>query len=247
MLLIAGNRRYTATDQLVRARFQSHRSLLSLVRHRARHGLAVRLGEHAHGAATIQAHSIVRQYYKSYNLIAFLLIPLALSQAVSAMGMGKTSTGKADTAAIVSAATEVLCGEKYSGRNMEFRITIEDVRGDFARARVDPLKKETDPALVYLRGPEVNGTDLSSGQAFRIQISKSLVFPRTSGDGIMIRSRRRPYESSRLRQLWLRKEHLRTSPCRAGGPGSPLTRTRLFGGWGTRQDCARQDSCAAPG
>ena len=86
---------------------------------------------------------------KVYNLIAFLLIPLALSHAVSARDMGKTSTGKAATAAIVSAATDYV--KKNSGRNMEFRITIEDVSGDFARARVDPIKKETDPALVYLK------------------------------------------------------------------------------------------------
>ncbi len=65
---------------------------------------------------------------KRYNLIAFLLIPLALSQAVSALDMPKTSTGKAETVAIVSAATDYV--KNNSGRNMEFRITIEDVSGD---------------------------------------------------------------------------------------------------------------------
>ena len=86
---------------------------------------------------------------KVYNLIALRVIPLALTYAVAAQEMGKTSTEKAETAVIVAAATDYV--KKNSGRNMEFRITIEDVSGDFARARVDPLKKETDPALVYLK------------------------------------------------------------------------------------------------
>ena len=114
---------------------------------------------------------------KRYNLFAFLLIPLALSQAVSAMEMGKTSTGKADTGAIVSAATDYV--KKNSGRNMEFRITIEDVRGDFARARVDPLKKETDPALVYLKRTRGKWDGLIIGTSFQNSDLKELGVPKS--------------------------------------------------------------------
>ena len=113
---------------------------------------------------------------KAYNLIAFLLIPLALSQAVSAMDTGETSTGKAETAAILSAATDYV--KKNSGRNMEFRITIEDVSGDFARARVDPLKKETDPALVYLKRTRGKWDGLTIGTSFQNSDLKELGVPK---------------------------------------------------------------------
>ena len=113
---------------------------------------------------------------KSYNLIASLLISSALSQAVSAMDMGKTSTGKAETAAIVSAATDYV--KKNSGRNMEFRITIEEVSGDFARARVDPLKKETDPALVYLKRTRGKWEGLIVGTSFQNSYLKKLGVPK---------------------------------------------------------------------
>jgi hypothetical protein len=113
---------------------------------------------------------------KRYNLIAFLLIPLALSQAVSAMDTGETSTGKAETAAIVSAATDYV--KKNSGRNMEFRITIEDVSGDFARARVDPLKKETDPALIYLKRTRGKWEGLLIGTSFQNSDLKKLGVPK---------------------------------------------------------------------
>lgn len=113
---------------------------------------------------------------KSYNLIAFLLVPLALSQAVSASDMRKTSTGKAETAAIVSAATDYV--KKNSDRNMEFRITMEDVSGDFARARVDPLKKETDPALVYLKRTGGKWEGLTIGTSFQNSDLKELGVPK---------------------------------------------------------------------
>jgi len=113
---------------------------------------------------------------KRYNLIAFLLIPLALSQAVSAMDTGETSTGKAETAAILSAATDYV--KKNSGRNMEFRITIEDVSGDFARARVDPLKKDTDPALVYLKRTRGKWEGLLIGTSFQNSDLKKLGVPK---------------------------------------------------------------------
>lgn len=113
---------------------------------------------------------------KRYNLIAFLLVPLALSQAVSAMDMGETSKGKAETAAIVSAATDYV--KKNSGRNMEFRIIIEDVSGDFARARVDPLKKETDPALVYLKRTRGKWDGLIIGTSFQNSDLKELGVPK---------------------------------------------------------------------
>ncbi|HTG16263.1 MAG TPA: hypothetical protein VK747_13520 [Blastocatellia bacterium] len=112
---------------------------------------------------------------KAYNLIAFLLIPLALSQAVSASDI-RSSTGKAETAAIVSAATDYV--KKNSGRNMEFRITIEDVSGDFARARVDPLKKETDPALVYLKRTGGKWEGLTIGTSFQNSDLKELGVPK---------------------------------------------------------------------
>ena len=112
---------------------------------------------------------------KAYNLIAFLLIPLALSQAVSASDI-RSSTGKAETAAIVSAATDYV--KKNSGRNMEFRITIEDVSGDFARARVDPLKKETDPALVYLKRTGGKWEGLIIGTSFQNSDLKELGVPK---------------------------------------------------------------------
>ena len=112
---------------------------------------------------------------KVYNLIAFLLIPLALSQAVSASDI-RSSTGKAETAAIVSAATDYV--KKNSGRNMEFRITIEDVSGDFARARVDPLKKETDPALVYLKRTGGKWEGLIIGTSFQNSDLKELGVPK---------------------------------------------------------------------
>ena len=112
---------------------------------------------------------------KVYNLIAFLLIPLALSQAVSASDI-RSSTGKAETAAIVSAATDYV--KKNSGRNMEFRITIEDVSGDFARARVDPLKKETDPALVYLKRTRGKWDGLIIGTSFQNSDLKELGVPK---------------------------------------------------------------------
>jgi len=113
---------------------------------------------------------------KVYNLIAFLLIPLAPSQAVSAGDMRKTSTGKAETDAIVSAATDYV--KRNSGRNMEFRITIEDVSGDFARARVDPLKKETDPALVYLKRTRGKWEGLIIGTSFQNSDLKELGVPK---------------------------------------------------------------------
>jgi len=113
---------------------------------------------------------------KNYNLIAFLLVPLALSQAVSASDMRKTSTGKAETAAIVSAATDYV--KKNSDRNMEFRITMEDVSGDFARARVDPLKKETDPALVYLKRTRGKWEGLLIGTSFQNSDLKELGVPK---------------------------------------------------------------------
>jgi len=113
---------------------------------------------------------------KRYNLIAFLLIPLALSQAVSALDMPKTSTGKAETVAIVSAATDYV--KNNSGRNMEFRITIEDVSGDFARARVDPLKKETDPALVYLKRTRGKWEGIIIGTSFQNSDLKELGVPK---------------------------------------------------------------------
>ena len=112
---------------------------------------------------------------KAYNLIAFLLIPLALSQAVSASDI-RSSTGKAETAAIVSAATDYV--KRNSGRNMEFRITIEDVSGDFARARVDPLKKETDPALVYLKRTGGKWEGLTIGTSFQNSDLKELGVPK---------------------------------------------------------------------
>ena len=112
---------------------------------------------------------------KAYNLIAFLLIPLALSQAVSASDI-RSSTGKAETAAIVSAATDYV--KKNSGRNMEFRITIEDMSGDFARARVDPLKKETDPALVYLKRTRGKWEGLIIGTSFQNSDLKELGVPK---------------------------------------------------------------------
>ena len=110
---------------------------------------------------------------KSYNLIAFLLVPLALSQAVSASDM---STRKAEAAAIVSAATDYV--KKNSDRNMEFRITVEDVSGDFARARVDPLKKETDPALVYLERMRGKWEGLLIGTSFQNSDLKELGVPK---------------------------------------------------------------------
>jgi hypothetical protein len=113
---------------------------------------------------------------KSYNLIAFLLVPLALSQAVSASDMRKTSTGKAETAAIVSAASDYV--QKNLDRNMEFRITMEDVSGDFARARVDPLKKETDPALVYLKRTGGKWEGLIIGTSFQNSDLKKLGVPK---------------------------------------------------------------------
>ena len=113
---------------------------------------------------------------KSYNLIAFLLVPLALSQAVSASDMRKTSTGKAETAAIVSAATDYV--KKNSDRNMEFRITMEDVSGDFSRARVYPLKKETDPALVYLKRTGGKWEGLIIGTSFQNSDRKELGVPK---------------------------------------------------------------------
>ena len=112
---------------------------------------------------------------KVYNLIAFLLIPLALSQAVSASDI-RSSTGKAETAPIVSAATDYV--KKNSGPNMEFRITIEDVSGDFARARVDPLKKETDPALVYLKRTGGKWEGLIIGTSFQNSDLKELGVPK---------------------------------------------------------------------
>ena len=112
---------------------------------------------------------------KVYNLIAFLLIPLALSQAVSASDI-RSSTGKAETAAIVSAATDYV--KKNSGRNMEFRITIEDASADFARARVDPLKKETDPALVYLKRTGGKWEGLIIGTSFQNSDLKELGVPK---------------------------------------------------------------------
>jgi hypothetical protein len=112
----------------------------------------------------------------NYNLIAFLLIPLALSQAVFARDMRKTSMEKAETATIVSAATDYV--KKNSGRNMEFRITIEDVSGDFARARVDPLKKETDPALVYLKRTRGKWEGLIIGTSFQNSDLKKLGVPK---------------------------------------------------------------------
>ena len=113
---------------------------------------------------------------KSYNLIAFLLVPLALSQAVSASDMRKTSTGKAETVAIVSVATDYV--KRNAGRNMEFRITIENVSGDFARARVDPLKKETDPALVYLKRTRGKWEGLTFGTSFQNSDLKELGVPK---------------------------------------------------------------------
>src|ERR1700747_918415 len=113
---------------------------------------------------------------KGYNLIAFLLIPLALSQALSASEMHKTSPVKAETAAIVSAATDHV--KKNSGRNMEFRITVEEVSGDFARARVDPLKKETDPALVYLKRTRGKWEGVTFGTSFENSDLKKLGVPK---------------------------------------------------------------------
>ena len=113
---------------------------------------------------------------KGHNLIAFLLIPIALAQTVFARDMGKTSTGKAETAAIVSAATDYV--KKNSDRNMEFRITMEDVSGDFARARVDPLKKETDPALVYLKRTQGKWEGLIIGTSFQNSDLKELGVPK---------------------------------------------------------------------
>jgi len=113
---------------------------------------------------------------KIHNLIAFFLIPLALSQTVSARDIRKTSTGKAETAAIVSAATDYV--KKNSGRNMEFRITIEDVSGDFARARVDPLRKETDPALLYLKSTRGKWEGLIIGTSFQDSDLKQLGVPK---------------------------------------------------------------------
>lgn len=113
---------------------------------------------------------------KILNPIACLLIPLSLSQAVSARDTLKTSTGKAETTAIVSAATDYV--QKNSGRNMEFRITIEDVSGNFARARVDPLKKETDPALVYLKRTQGKWEGLTIGTSFQNSDLKELGIPK---------------------------------------------------------------------
>jgi hypothetical protein len=84
---------------------------------------------------------------KGYNLIALFIIPLALPQAISASDARRTSTGKAEITAIVSAATDYV--KKNSGRNMEFRITIEDVSGDFARARMDPSKKNRSRSCLF--------------------------------------------------------------------------------------------------
>jgi protein involved in sex pheromone biosynthesis len=75
--------------------------------------------------------------------------------------MRKTSTGKAETAAIVSAATDYV--KKHSDRNMEFRITIEDVSGDFARARVD---QRTD-AWSYRVHREIFGAFAGSKMEYR--------------------------------------------------------------------------------
>jgi hypothetical protein len=113
---------------------------------------------------------------KRHNLIAFLLIPLALSQAVFARDVGKVSTGKVETAAIVSAATDYV--KRNSGRNMEFRVSIEDVSGGFARARVDPLKKETDPALVYLKKTQGKWEGLIIGTSFQNSDLKELGVPK---------------------------------------------------------------------
>ena len=113
---------------------------------------------------------------KCYSLIAFLLIPWALSQAVSARDTGKTSTRKAETAAIVSGATDYV--KKNSARNMEFRIIIEEVSGDFVRARVDPLKKETDPALVYLKRTRGKWDGLIVGTSFQSSYLKELRVPK---------------------------------------------------------------------
>lgn len=113
---------------------------------------------------------------KGYYLIALLIIPLALSQAISASDTRSTSTGKAETTAIVSAATDYV--KKNSGRNMEFRITIEDVSGDFARARVDPLEKETDPALVYLKRTLAKWEGLIIGTSFQNSDLKTLGVPK---------------------------------------------------------------------
>src|SRR5262245_45255989 len=48
----------------------------------------------------------------------------------------------------------------------------------------------------------------------------------------------KPHESCCLRQLWLRKEHVRTSPCLARGLGSPRLGLDRLGAW--------QDWYAAP-
>jgi hypothetical protein len=61
---------------------------------------------------------------------------------------------------------------------MEFRITIEDVSGDFARARVDPLKKETDPALVYLKRTRGKWDGLTIGTSFQNSDLKELGVPK---------------------------------------------------------------------
>ena len=111
---------------------------------------------------------------KVYNLVALLLIPLAPSQAVSAGDMRKISTGRAETGAIVSAATDYV--KRNSGRNMEFRITIEDVSGDFARARVDP--KRNDPALVYLKTTRGKWDGLIMGTSFQNSDLKELGVPK---------------------------------------------------------------------
>lgn len=113
---------------------------------------------------------------KVYNLITLLVIPLALSHAVAAQEMGKTSTEKSKTAAIVSAATYYV--KKNSGQSMEFHVTIEDVSGDFARARVDPLKKETDPALVYLKRTRGKWEGLLIGTSFQNSDLKDLGVPK---------------------------------------------------------------------
>lgn len=113
---------------------------------------------------------------KIYNLIAFLVIPLALLQAVAATEMGKTQTAGAETAAIISAATDYV--KKNSARDMEFRITIEQVSSDFARARVDPIKKETDPALVYLKRSQGKWEGLIIGTSFQNSDLKKLGVPK---------------------------------------------------------------------
>jgi hypothetical protein len=113
---------------------------------------------------------------KVYNLIALLVIPLALTYAVAAQEMGKTSTEKAETAVIVAAATDYV--KKNLGQSMEFHVTIEDVSGDFARARLDPLKKETDPALVYLKRARGKWEGLLIGTSFQNSDLKDLGVPK---------------------------------------------------------------------